>query len=332
MPDRTRRRRKLRIALVIVMIGVATMTNFGKKYFFASAEAAGAGGGATAPRVFLGQPTVGRFVVTRVEQTPPRHESHISGLFIVPYRLTLEVKETLPPVKQKSFVMSGTKGQGAEAGALGLEDWLPINVGAELVLAFDVLSIESAKQVVYLSSGANVEPVWQSAKRFYESLKVGRGLDPARVADALEKVPLPRATFFQLVFDYDKTVYQNAAVVRALARYVANNQIPALDRRTTVAHYLSPPNPQEPQLLRDLAHGMLQLVLDLVAARQGPSASVVLQRVYGFCFDAKSNEPHVKRPDVSEEQRSRLEDIIESPEVALNATVARSLRNWLSSQ
>jgi hypothetical protein len=304
------------------------MAYFGEKYLFAAAEPANAAG--IVPRVFLGQPNVGRFIVTRVEQTPPRHESHIAGMFIVPHRLTLEVKETLPPMNQKSFVMSGAKGQGAESGALGLEDWMPASAGTELVLAFDPLTIDNAERVVFLGSGANVEPVWQSAKRFYESLLSGRGLDPARVAAALEKAPLPQATFFQLVFNFDKSVYQNGAVVSALSTYLANNQIPALDRRTTVAHYLSQPNLQEPQLLRDLAKGMLQLALQLVAARQAPSAGVVLQRVYGFCFDGQTNEPRVKRPDLSEEQRARLDQLLHTPEISLNAEISQSLGNWLS--
>jgi hypothetical protein len=321
----------MRLTLMMAMIGVVTMINFGDRKFFASSEAAGSGGSAIQPRVFLGQPHVGRFVVTRVDQTPPRHESHIAGLFIVPYRLTLEVKEALPPVKQKVYVTHGARGQGAEAGALGLEDWLPTSVGAEVVLAFDPILIESAERVVYLGGGANVEPVWQSAKRFQESLKIGRGLDPALVASALEKSPLPRSTFFQLAFDYDRSVYQNGAVVRALGIYLGNNQIPALDRRTTVAHYLSQPSQPDVQLLRGLADGMLHLALDLVGTGQSASAGVVLQRVYGYCFDAQSHNARIQRPNLSEEQRQRLEALVDSPETGLNADISRSLRNWLSS-
>jgi hypothetical protein len=259
-----------------------------------------------------------------------RRESHVAGLYVVPYRVTLEVKEALPPVSRKLFVTSGSKGEGPESGALGLQDWLPTTVGDECVLAFDPQLIENAERVVYLGGGATVEQVWHSAKRFHESLRSGPGLDPSQVAAALGKIPPPRATFFQLVFDYDRSVYQNVSVMRALGTYLANNQIPALDRRTTVAHYLGQPSEQDPQVLRNLAEGMLQLALHLATAGQAASAGVVLQRVYGYCFDPRTNAARVDRPDLNEGQRLALDQLLDSSEISLNAAISRSLRSWLN--
>jgi hypothetical protein len=318
------------VLLIIAIGGVLMMSDFGQRNSPDSAGAAGGPGVSTARRVFLGQPHVGRFVVSRVAQTPKRHESHIAGLFIVPYQVTLQVKEALPPVGRALFVTNGAKGEGPEAGALGLEDWLPTTVGDECVLAFDPQLIENAKRVVYLGGGANVEQVWQSVKRFYESLRSEPGLDPAQIAVAIGKMPLPRSTFFQLVFDYDRSVYQNVSVMRALGIYLANHQIPALDRRTTVAHYLGQPSEQDPQALRDLAKGMLQLAVDLADAGQGASAGVVLQRVYGYCFDPRTNAARINRPDLNEGQLLALENLLDAPEISLNAAISRGLRSWLS--
>lgn len=294
------------------------------------ANAAGRPGGLPPRRVFLDQPYIGWFVVTRVEQTPARHESHIPGLFIVPYRVTLEVKEALPPVYQKLFVVMGSKGEGPEAGALGLEDWLPTTVGHECVLAFDLRQIGSAEQMVYLGAGPTAEQAWQSAKRFYESLQPEQGLDSARVAAAMGQEPLPRVTFFQLVFAYDRSVYQNLAVVRALGAYLANGQVPALDRRTTVAHYLGQPGDQDAEALRDLAGGMLQLALHLAAEGQAASAGVVLQRVYGYLFDPSTGAARVTLPALNEGQRVALVQLLDSPDVALNAALYRNLRSWIN--
>lgn len=296
----------------------------------APADAAGRPAARPPRRVFLGQPHVGWFVVTEVQQPPPRRESHIPGLFIVPYRVTLGVKEALPPVNQPSFVMLGSKGEGPEAGALGLEDWLPTTVGDECVLAFDPEQIGDAKQVVYLGSGPTSAYTWESAKRFYVSLMPGQGLDPARVAAAIGQAPPPRATFFQLLFAYDRSVYQDVGVVRALGAYLADAQVPALDRRTTVAHYLGQPSYQDAQALSELAGGMLQLALHLQGEGQVASAGVVLQRLYGQFFVPSTGAARIARPALNEAQRMALVQLLDSPEVALNADVYRSLMRWIN--
>lgn len=303
------------------------MSDFGQRDFPDSAGTADGPGEASPRRVFLGQPHIARFVVTSVAQTPMRRESHIAGIFIVPYQVTLEVKEALPQLSQKLFVTNGSKGEGPESGALGLQDWLPTTVGNECVLAFDPQLIKNAEQVVYLGGGASVEQVWQSAKRFHESLRPKSGLDPARVVVALEKMP-PRATFFQLMFDFDRSIYKNASVTRALGTYLANDQIPALDRRTTVAHYLGQPS-EDPQAIRDLAKGMLQLAVQLAAEGQTASAGVVLQRVYGICFDTVANSARVAPPELDEAQRKALDDLLDASEISLNAATSRGLRSWL---
>ena len=296
-------------------------------------DSAGAeGGGNASPRggVYLGQPNIGRFVVTNVAQTPARRESHVPGLLIVPYRVTLQVKEALPPLTEKVFVISGSKGEGPEAGALGLQDWLPTTVGEECVLAFDPQRIENAERVVYLGGGADVEPVWQSAKRFHGLLRSETGLDPSQFVVALKNAPLPRSIFFQLVFDYDKNVYKSSTVTRALGAYLANSEVPVLDRRTTVAHYLGQPT-ENPKALREFAKGLLQLALHLADAGQASSAGVVFQRVYGFCFDPKTNTARIDAPDFNDSQHSALENLLSASDVSLNPVIAQSLRKWLNS-
>jgi hypothetical protein len=316
------------VLMIAITTGVLIMNDFDRGN---SPESVGGGpGGSSQRRVFLGQPNIARFVVTSVAQTPMRRESHIAGLFVVPYRVTLQVKEALPPLSQKAFVTNGSKGEGPESGALGLQDWLPTTIGAECVLAFDPQLIKSAERVVYLGGGSTVEPVWQSAKRFYESLRSEPGLDPSQVAIALGKMPPPRSTFFQLVSDYDRSVYQNVSVMRALGIYLANDGVPALDRRTTVAHYLGQPGEQDPEALRDLAKGMLQLALDLAAAQQAASAGVVLQRVYAYCFVAGTNAARIERPDLNEGQRIALDKLLNTSGISLNAATSLSLRRWVS--
>jgi hypothetical protein len=317
------------VLLMMALTGVLMMSDFGQRESSDPAGTEGGAGDVSRRRAFLGQPHIGRFVVTKVAQTPTRRESHIPGIFIVPYQVTLEVKEALPSVSQKFFVTHGSKGEGTESGALGLQDWLPTTVGEECVLAFDPQRIENAERVVYLGGGANVAQVWQSARRFHELVRSEPGLGPSQFAVALGKIPLPRSTFFQLVFDYDKNVYKDAAVTRALGVYLANGEVPALDRRTTVVHYLGQPS-EDPQALRDLAKGMLQLAIHLAEGGQASSSGAVLQRVYVYCFDAGTNTARVDAPGLDEGQRLALSQLLDTPEISLNAAATRTLRGWLS--
>ncbi len=39
-------------------------------------------------------------MATSVVQTPARRESHVPGIFVVPYQVTLEAREILPPVNR----------------------------------------------------------------------------------------------------------------------------------------------------------------------------------------------------------------------------------------
>ena len=293
---------------------------------------AATGGPATAPSgpLFVGHPHVGLFVVRKVEQTPARRESHIPGLFVVPYRLTLEAREVLPPVDQKVFVIFGSKGEGIEAGVLGLQDWLPTTVGEGCVLALDARRVGRAEEMTYLGSGASLQYAWNDSQRFFESVGPGPALDASRMASAVTQTPYPRATFFQFVFAYDRRVYRDAAVARALGAYLANDQVPALDRRTTVAHYLGQPDPQDTEALRELAAGMLRLAVQLTAQGQAASAGVVLQRIYGFFFDPAAGTPRIGLPAVEEAQRNVLLQLIDSPEAGLSVPVHRGLQGWVS--
>ncbi|HSB77663.1 MAG TPA: hypothetical protein VLM91_02655 [Candidatus Methylomirabilis sp.] len=293
---------------------------------------AATGGSVTAPSgpLFVGHPHVGLFFVTKVEQTPARRESHIPGLYVVPYRVTLEAREVLPPVGQKVFVIFGAKGEGIEAGVLGLQDWLPTTVGDGCVVAFDALRAGRAEEMTYLGSGASLEYAWRDSQRFFESVTPGQGLETGRIASAITQTPYPRATFFQFVFAYDRRVYRDAAVARALGAYLASDQVPALDRRTTVAHYLGQPDPQDTETLRELAAGMLRLAVHLTAQGQAASAGVVLQRIYGFFFDPAAGTPRINLPAVEEGQRNVLLQLIDSPEAGLSVPVHRGLHAWVS--
>src|SRR5512134_789392 len=112
----------MRAALALVVLtGVLAMTDHADR-------------GPAAPAlgsrpIFAGRPHAGWFVATAVVQTPARRESHVPGIFVVPYQVTLEAREILPAVNRRSFVITGARGEGREAGSLGLQDWLPTGVG-----------------------------------------------------------------------------------------------------------------------------------------------------------------------------------------------------------
>src|SRR6266496_593719 len=94
----------------LAMLGVLLMSHVAPRPSDGSAPSSG---GTGHPRpLFVGHPHVAWLVAIKVDQTPARRESHIPGLFVVPYRVTFQVKAMLPPVSQSTLTIMGETGEG----------------------------------------------------------------------------------------------------------------------------------------------------------------------------------------------------------------------------
>ena len=277
--------------------------------------------------VFAGHPHVGWFVATSVVQTPARHESHVPGIFVVPYQVTLEVREILPPVNRRSFVITGARGEGSEAGALGLQDWLPTRVGEECVLALDANRAGPADQIEFLGRGPRAAVIWQGVRRFAATLGPDLRVEAPRVAAMIAQAPPPDIVFFRLAVQQDRGVFRDPEVMRAMAGYLGNETAPAMERRNVVAHYMGAPDPAQTHALRDLAGGMVRLIARLGQEGQAPSADVVLQRLWAWMFDQASRAPRVPPPDTGGTSRDEAARMAGS--AGLSPEARDALGDWL---
>src|ERR671936_35673 len=96
----------------LALLGVLLMSNVAPRASDDSAPSSGAAGQPPPRPLFVGHPNVAWLVATKVEPTPTRHESHIPGLFVVPYRVVFQTKAILPPMTQSTFIIMGEKGEG----------------------------------------------------------------------------------------------------------------------------------------------------------------------------------------------------------------------------
>lgn len=314
----------MRAALALVALtGVLVMTDHAEPGPGTPAHAAPS----QSRSAFAGQPHVGWFVATAVAQTPPRRESHVPGIFVVPYQVTLEARQILPAVTQRTFVIAGARGEGREAGELGLQDWLPTKVGEECVLALDAARAASAEEIVFLGGGARAQDVWQSVRRFFDTLGPDLRLEAARVAVAIGQGPPPGLVFFRLLVEHDRAVFRDPEVMRALGAYLGNDRVPSLERRNVVAHYMGAPDSAQTQPLRDLAGGMVQLIGRLGQDGQVASADVVLQRLWGYVFEPGSGSARVTTPDLGAAQREQVAQVVASS--GLSPEARDAMRAWL---
>jgi hypothetical protein len=319
---------------MLILIGVSalkvlTMSNQDPNY--SDPQAGGLTGQAPVTQtrpLFEGKSHVGLFSVKKAEEVA-KQSVGIPGLFVKNYVVTLHVKETLPPTTLQEIVIKGMKGEGPEAGQLGFQDWLPTDVGDQCVLAYDPGRMSHAKQFVYLGGGRNAGQVWNDCKSFYQALRPGAVLYPPSVADAIRRQPPPMMTFFRLVFSYDRSVYNSAEVCRAMGLYLSNSQIPPLERRKPVAHYMPAPGTTDPQVLSELAAGMLALASDLDAANQAPSAGVVFDRLHGFFFDPAKGDYRINPPDIGVNHRTRVKQLLNNQAVGIDMQVRVLLLRWL---
>ena len=277
--------------------------------------------------VFAGHTHAGWFVATSVVQTPARRESHVPGIFIVPYQVTLEAREILPPVNRRSFVITGARGEGPEAGALGLQDWLPTRVGEECVLALDANRAGPADQVEFLGGGPRSAEIWQSVRRFAATLGPDLRVEAPRLAAMIAQAPPPGLVFFRLAVQQDRGVFADPEVMRAMGGYLGNDAVPAMDRRSVVAHYMGAPDPTQTHPLRDLAGGMVRLVARLGQEGQTTSADVVFQRLWAWVFDQATGTPRVPAPDLGGTSRDEAARMAVS--AGLGPEARDALGEWL---
>jgi hypothetical protein len=320
------------ITLILIGVSVLKVPNMiTQDPNYSAAQAAGLTGHdpvvPTRP-LFDGKSHVGLFRVAKAEEVS-KQSVGIPGLFVKNHIVTLHVKETLPPTTIQELVIKGQKGEGPEAGALGFQDWLPTNVGDQCVLAYDPDRMSFAKQFVYLGGGLNADQVWIDCKSFYQALRPSAVLYPPLVADAITRQSPPMVTFFRLVFSYDRSVYNAAEVCRAMGVYLSNSQIPPLERRKPLAHYMPSPGTTDLKALRELAAGMLTLASDLDAVDQVASAGVVFERLHGFFFDPANGAFRINPPDINANQLARVKQLLTNQTVGIDMQVRSVVLHWL---
>jgi len=280
------------------------------------------------PAVFCGKTHVAWFVAATVEQAPAKRDTGIPGLAAVGYRVTLEAQAVLPAVEDKRFIIVGQRGEGPEAGALGLQDWLPTRSGDACVLAFDAADFNHAKYAVYLGGGMQAPLVWRDCERFAACLRPEGGVDPVKVFSALAEQPPPLVTFFRLLSEYDRSVWSDGAALHAMSGYLANGAVPPLERRAVLAFYFAIPSAVEPEPLRELATGMLTLAGDLAAADQVASSGVVLERLRAFVESAPGTYA-CHAPHLAAEERQRVTQLLASETTGASQPTRASLHTWL---
>lgn len=277
--------------------------------------------------LFVDQPQVGLFVVRHTEEG--KKQAAGPAIVIRSYRSELQVTKSLPPIDQKEFRLSLQKAEGDGSEQLALQEWFPTEKGAQLVLAFNPLKMINAKDCVFLGAGEDVPQVWSDCERFYACLKGGKDADTLLVAAAMVKKPPPYVTFFRLLFSRDRSVYDTPEVCRAAGSYLGDAQIPALERRKAVAHYMPPPQARDAAALSELAGGMLNLIVHLQGADQGGSAVAVLQRLHGFFYDQMAGKYRIAVPAADEKRLNAVRMLAAAPGTPLEEKMRASLMQWL---
>lgn len=279
-------------------------------------------------RLFAGKSQVGLFEATVVEQSPNKRTTPVGGAFAVGYRVSFRLKAILPSrAMPHDVVMTGQKGEGEGAGSLGLQDWLPSTAGEMVTLAFDSDHMTRARDYEFLGGSAAAISAWRDCERYYECIRNG-SLDPLLVAGAVVRPPKPLATFFRLIFNYDRSPYNHPSVIRTLGGYFADPGIPPLERRNVVAHYIGAPNAADTEALSALAAGLFQLIFDLADSGQAASAGVVFQRTYGY-FRTPGGY-RIPPPVAAQQRLDSIRQLMALPPAGVGAEVRESIATWLA--
>ncbi len=224
-------------------------------------------------------------------------------------------------------MITGARGEGREAGALGLQDWLPTRVGEELVLALDANRAGPADQIEFLGGGPRSAEIWQGVRRFAATLGPDLRVEAPRVAAMIAQAPPPGIVFFRLAVQQDRGIFRDPEVMRAMGGYLGNDAAPAMERRNVVAHYMGAPDPAQTHPLRDLAGGMVRLIARLGQEGQAASADVVFQRLWAWVFDPATRAPHVPPPDPGGTSRDEAARMAGS--AGLSPEARDALGDWL---
>lgn len=283
-----------------------------------------------AQRPFLGKSHVGLFEALAVDVSPQKRATPIVGAYAVGYRVRMKIEAALPPVEGTGEVtITGQRGEGAGAGALGLEDWLPQSPGGRVVLAFDADHMAKAKDYEFLGAGSAALAAWTDCERFYDAIRRGGTLDPQSMAAAMSRRPPPNATFFRLVFGFSRGVFDDPGVVAALGAYYGDQSVSPLERRTQIAYYSSNPKTGDAAALGALASGMFQVVFDLAGAGKASSAGVVFQRMYGY-LRGPGGAYRVAPPPNGRQFASQVRELMAWRPAGVPAEVQKSISGWLA--
>lgn len=280
-------------------------------------------------RLFAGKTHAGLFEAVSVEKAPKGRPTHLTGAFWIGHRARFRLLEVVPLlVVTEEVQMTGQKGQGEQAGALGLQDWLPDGPGEMLTLAFDSERMTRARDYELLGAGEKALPAWSDCRRLFRCLGGGT-IAPELVAVAIAELPRPQSTFFRLMFQHDRAPYAHPAVIRALGAYFGDGDVPAMERRIVVTFHTSPPDSTEKEALATMAAGLFQLVFDLAGAEQAASAGVVIQRIYGFFYQPGAGYC-IPAPSAATRRVEALRQLMAWPPASVTPIVRESVGQWLA--
>jgi hypothetical protein len=284
--------------------------------------------GQTTPAVFLSYPSAGLFTVKHSEQV--RTEAVNPSTSIVTYLVEGEVTQSLPASEQKIFQMKVQKGEGLAGEQLRLQDWFPTEAGRRCVLGFNPQRLGNARNVQPLTTGSEIEQTWSDCERFYRCLPDGQKVDLELATAAIAEEPPPHAAFFQLLFRRDPDVCKDPDVCRALGAYLSQPQVPALERRKTVAHFMRRPECKDREARGELATGMLRVAVHLGAEGQTASAGVVFTRLDGFFGDSAGGQYSIDPPKLDDKERKAVEGLLVAPKAGVNRATQDGVRKWIS--
>jgi hypothetical protein len=280
-------------------------------------------------RLFAGKTHVGLFETVAVEKAGKGRPTHFTGAFSIGQRARFMLREAVPSMTMTEEVMLiGQKGLGDQAGALGLQDWLPDEPGEMLTLAFDSNKMSRAREFECLGRADKALAAWSDSQRFFDCCDSGGTISAASVASTIANISRPQSTFFRLMFQHDRAPYSDAAVIHALGAYFGDSAIPAMDRRTIVAFYTSQPESEDTGALASMAAGLFQLVFDLAAAEMAASAGVVIQRIYGFLHQPGSGYL-VPAPAEAVARAEAIRQLMAWPPASVTPLVQKSVGEWL---
>jgi hypothetical protein len=242
-------------------------------------------------KFFMGKEKVGLFEVQ--ESKLLEEKVFALGWFERTYEVTLLPKDGVPvPLPNQSMkitvrwpVEAGFPGQGAKAATLATTK------GAPWVIAFDGAKLEAGTDFMTLGIGQGAKETpdryitpapdaWKAVSVFYKTVSNKKNVaDNKTLAAAVSKAfeeqlpaALPKASeedkgkvavdFLALIFHYDGRLLDDKNMKLALSRFLANSKVPWLKREAAVSYCGRAWSTRAPDTDKELASGIVRLVLD----------------------------------------------------------------------